>query len=435
MSQVISSTIDSTTIQSLADRYNEPKWARDLREQAFAAFQTMPLPAKDEGWRNLRLRDVPLDSIIPYTEAKPLATEPFKKLEVSPAATLVHYNSEVHQVRIAPELEAKGVIFMSLQDAISKHADKVEKYLGKLYDVKESKFAALHYALRTGGMFLYIPKNVVIDQPIQVFTYADEANAGVFNHTLVVAEPFSQVSIIDYSASDLRGGQCVHSGAVEIFAEEGAKVSYIALQNFDSGVFSFNPRRARIGKNAEVKWSVSELGAQLARSENVSYLEGDGATSDAVVVFFGSEKQSLDVSAGMIHTGNHGVSDIVAKGVMKDQARTIWRGLGHIKQGAKSCKTYQAERSLLLSEGAKGDAIPGLLIEETDVLGAGHAAAVGRIDEEQLFYLMSRGITLAQAHRMIVEGFFGAVLDRIPVEVIRDEVYALIRKKLGDQNA
>jgi Fe-S cluster assembly protein SufD len=435
MSQVISSTIDSATIQSLADRYQEPAWARELREKALAAYQTLPLPAKDEGWRNLRLRDVPLDRIVPYAEAKAMTAEPFKKWDLSAAATLIHYNSEVQSVRLDPELEAKGVLFMSLQEAIRRHADLVEKYLGKLYDFAESKFAALHYALRTGGMFLYIPKNVVIDRPVQVFTYADEANVGVFNHTLVVAEPYSQVTILDSSTSELKGGSCIHSGAVEIFAEEGAKVSYIALQNFDSGVYSFNPRRARIGNHAEVKWAASELGGKLARSENVSYLEGNGSASDAVVVFFGSEDQSLDVSASMIHTGDHGVSEITAKGVMKDRARTIWRGLGHIKQGAKSCKTYQAERSLILSEGAKGDAIPGLLIEETDVLGAGHAAAVGRIDEEQLFYLMSRGLTLATAHRMIVEGFFGAVLDRIPVDVIRDEVYALIRKKLGDSHA
>lgn len=430
MSQVISSAIEPA-VQDLADRFNEIGWAKELRLNALEAYNELGLPKQDEGWRNLRLREVPLDSIVSVTEKKETPESIRARMNKKAAGVIVHYNSDVTDMQLDPELAGKGVILTSLQDAIANHSDKVKPYLGKLYGERESKFSALHYALRTGGVFLYVPKNVVIEGPIQVFVYGDEQNVGIFNHTLVVAEAFSQFTVFEHAASNLQGGTNVHSGAVEIFAKDGAKVTYAALQNFDAGTYSFNPRRAQIGRDAEVKWVVGELGGKSARSENTSYMDGDGSNSEAVIVFFASEEQALDVSAGMIHRGHHSTSNIVAKGVMKDKAKTIWRGLGHILQGSKDSFTYQKENSLILSEDAKGDAIPGLLIEETDVAGAGHAATVGRLDEAHLFYLQSRGISLSQAQRMIVEGFFATVTDLMPLEEVRKEVHELVDRKLG----
>lgn len=432
MSKVISSVI-GTAVRMLADRFDEPVWAKELRMQALEAYDLLDLPRQNEEWRNLRLKEVPLASIIPVTEPRERGTPDTirGRMDKNAAGVIVHYCSDVTEVRLAPEWAEKGVILTSLQDAIANHPDKVKPYLGKLYNFKESKFAALHYALRTGGTFLYVPKNVTIDRPVQVFTYTDAPNAGVFNHTLVVAEPYSQVSVLEYAGSDLQGGTAIHSGAVEIFARDGAKVAYIAVQNFDQGTYSFNPRRAQVGRDAGVKWAAAEFGGKIARSENTSYVDGDGANSDAAIVFFGSGEQSLDVSAAMIHRGKHSVSDITAKGVAKDRAKTIWRGLGHIRQGAKGSSAQQKENSLILSDGAKGDAIPGLLIEETDVAGAGHAATVGRIDEGHLFYLQSRGIPLKQAQRMIVEGFFGPVIQQVPLENVRNEIQTLVNRKLG----
>ncbi|WP_018130539.1 Fe-S cluster assembly protein SufD [Effusibacillus pohliae] len=430
MAKVISAAIEPTA-RELADRFQEPAWARELRLQAAEAYELLDLPKQDEGWRNLRLKEVPLDSIIPVVDRRETPQAIRGRIDEHTAGVVVHYHSDVTEVRLHPDLQAKGVILTSLQDAIANHPEKVEPYLGKLYNLKESKFAALHYALRTGGAFLYLPKHVVIDSPIQLFTYADTADVGLFNHTLVVAESHSQVTILEYSLSDLQGGFNIHSAAVEIFAHDGAKVNYVALQNFDEGTYSFNPRRAQVNRDAKVKWVASELGGKIARSENTSYLEGDGGNSEAVVVFFGSGEQSLDVSASMIHRGRNSTSNIVAKGVMNDKAKTIWRGLGHIQNGSKGSATYQRENSLILSQDAKGDAIPGLLIEETDVAGAGHAATVGRIDEAHLFYLQSRGIPLKQAQKMIVEGFFGSILEQIPLETVRQEVRSLVDRKLG----
>ncbi|BCJ87060.1 Fe-S cluster assembly protein SufD [Effusibacillus dendaii] len=430
MSKVISSAI-SPAVTTLENRFNEPKWAKQIRTEALAAYESMDLPKEDEGWRNLRLKEVPLDSLVPLADQKETPDSVRSRISPDAAGVLVHYNSDVTETKLNPDLASKGVILTSLQEAIAKHPDKVEKYFGQLYNTKESKFAALHYALRTGGAFLYVPKNVVIETPIQLFTYGDQPNVGIFNHTLIVAESFSQFTVLEYSASDLGGSNAIHSGAVEIFAADGAKVSYVILQNFDQGIYSFYPRRAKIGRDAEVNWAAAELGGKIARSENTSYVDGEGAQSNAVVVFFGSDEQSLDVSAQMIHTGRNSFSDILAKGVMGDKGKTIWRGLGYIKPGAKGSSTFQRENSLILSDGAKGDAIPGLLIEETDVAGAGHAATVGRIDETQLFYLQSRGISLKQAQKMIVEGFFGSVIELIPVESVRKEVQSLVDRKLG----
>lgn len=430
MSKVVSSPIEPS-VRALADRFNEPGWAKDLRLQALEAYEALDLPRQDEGWRNLRLKEVPLEALVPTVDKKETPQAIVGKIEENAAGVVVHYNSDVTEIRLNAELAAKGVILTSLQDAIANHPEKVEKYLGKLYNFKESKFAALHYALRSGGAFLYVPKNVVIEAPIQLFTCADAPNAGVLNHTLIVAEAFSQFTILEYATSDSAGASIIHSGATEIFTHDGAKVNFISLQNFDQGTYSFNPRRAHVGRDAEVKWTASELGGKIARSENTSYIEGEGANSEAVVVFFASGEQALDVSAAMIHRGHHSTSDIIAKGVMNDKAKTIWRGLGHIQPGSKGSSTFQRENSLILSENAKGDAIPGLLIEETDVAGAGHAATVGRIDEAQLFYLQSRGIAVEQAQRMIVEGFFGSVLELVPIESVRTEVQSLVDRKLG----
>lgn len=430
MSKVISSEIEPTVIE-LTSRFQETGWAKQLRTQALEAYNLLDLPKQDEGWRNLRLREVPLETLTAVAEKAATPEAVRSRIDAHAAGVAVHYHSDITELKLNPELASKGVILTSLQDAIANHPDKVEKYMGKLYAAKESKFAALHYALRSGGIFLYVPKNVVIDAPIQLITYGDAANVGIFNHTLIVAEAFSQFTVFEYAASQLQGGTNIHSGAVEIFTNDGSKVTYVTYQNFDRGTYSFNPRRARLGRDSEVKWVAAELGGKIARSENTSYVEGQGSNSEAVVLFFGSDDQSLDVSASMIHSGANSNSNIVAKGVVNDKAKTIWRGLGHIQKGATGSGTFQKENNLILSEDARGDAIPGLLIEETDVSGAGHAATVGRIDEAHLFYLQSRGIPLAQAQRMIVEGFFESIIELIPMEQLQKEIKAQVDRKLG----
>lgn len=430
MSKVISSAIEPM-VHELADRFTEKGWVKDLRTKALEAYNVLDLPKHDEGWRNLRLKEVPLDAIGTAAEKKATPESISTRFDKDAAGVIVHYNSDVTELQLKPELAEKGVILTSLQDALAIHPDKLEKYLGKLYSNSETKFSALHYALRTGGAFLYVPKNVVIENPIQIFVYGDTANVGLFNHTLVVAEAFSQFTVMEYIASDLQGGTNIHSGAAEIFAQDGAKVTYIGLQNFDLGTYSVNPRRAQVGRDADVQWVISELGGKIARSENTSYLDGEGSNSNAAIVFFGSNNQVLDVSAGMIHRGQHTTSQIVAKGVMNDKAKTIWRGMGHILPGSKKSKASQKENSLILSEDAIGDAVPSLLIEETDVIGADHSASVGRLEDTHLFYLQSRGIELSQAQRMIVEGFFATVTQLMPLEEVRKEIHTLVDRKLG----
>lgn len=432
MASLTSSSLSKEMVRGLSESHQEPAWLQALRMNALEAYERLPLPHHDENWRNLRLADVPLEALQPRIGRKPLPPGRMPQWYKETAGRLFHYNSDVAHVQLDPALQERGVIFTSLTEAIRRWPERVQPYLGQLYGYGENKWAALHYALQHGGAFLYVPAGVEIDRPLHICTYADEAHAGVFNHLLVVAEANAQVSLIDQSSSSLHGGTAIHSGAVEIVAGKGARVSYTSLQQFDDGMYSFYPRRARLAQGAEVQWFVIEWGGRLVRSESTSYLEGEESSSTAALAFFADGEQTLDVSAGMIHSGSRSTSSIVAKGVAKDRAHTLWRGLGHIQHGAKNCKTSQTERSLMLSEQARGDAIPALLIDETDVLGAGHAAAVGRVDEEQLFYLMSRGLSRGQAQHMIVEGFLGTVLERIPSAAIRQEVYQWMQKKLGD---
>ncbi|MDB5085432.1 MAG: Fe-S cluster assembly protein SufD [Bacilli bacterium] len=431
MSMAEGVSFNFATVEGLSNKFGEPTWVKELRLAAFQAFETLPLPAKDEAWRNLRLRGFSFADLIPHTETTGVP-EPVKhRIDAAAAGTLVQRNSLVVDTHLSPELKEKGVILTSLEHALVQYPELVRPYLSKLYPVNESKFAALHYALMSGGAFLYIPANLEVKEIFQLFTFIDARNAGTFNHTLIVADKFSKVTIIDYESSSGDTGQSIRSGSVEVVALDGAQVTYVSLQNFEQDVQNFNVRRAQVGREADVKWIVSELGAKLSRSESTSYIDGDAGNSDAVVVFFASGEQVHDVTAAMVHASKHGSSDIAAKGVMTDSARTIWRGMGHIKHGAVGSKTFQRENSLILSRDAHGDAIPGLLIQETNVAGAGHAATVGKIDELHLFYLMSRGISEATAMQMIVEGFFSGVLERIPFEAIRTEVQHIINRKLG----
>lgn len=421
----------TTLIQLPLALQNDPAWYAARRAEALAKYATLAIPGREnEDWRRTDTKFNP-DAYAPYTPAGVALPGEISAL-IADGPVMVQHNSEIVLERLSDDLAAKGVIFCSLQTAIEKHADLVQKYLfGRCFDPFEHKLSAQHAAYLSGGVFVYIPKDVEVTEPLQIFTWADAAGAGVFNHILVVAERFSKVTINEWLGS-AEGADILQNGGVEIYTGDGAKVDYFALQTMGSKTRALNPRRAQVGRDASVSWYHGDFGGGKTRADQISYMDGDGGHSEAFLLFFGSGDQHMDIGTSMLHTkGQQASSNIVARGVMTDSARAVFRGTGHIMHGAKNCSTYQSEKALLLTEEAHHDTIPGLFIDESDVTGAGHGATVGQLDQNQVFYLMSRGLSRTQAQQMIVTGFMAPVMDRITSGAVRTQLEELVNRKLG----
>ncbi len=437
-------TVKETAI-SLADverlAATDPDWLRSLRFKAWTLYEATPLPGpKDEAWRHTDLTSVDLaaiQAVQPHAAVSNPASLPGPLQHVAlgdqaPASVLLQWDGSTVYSRLDPALATQGVILTDIQTAAREHADLIRPYLlTDCVQAGESKFTALHAALLSGGLFLYVPRNVVIEAPVEFAIHVEQSGAGIFNHTLVVAEAGAAVTLVERSSS-MAGVKGLHSGIVEVFAQPGAQVRFGSVQNWEGGIRSFTVRRALVERDARVDWTLGEFGGRLTRAELTSRMKGQGADSNAFVVYFGSGEQHLDVSTGMVHEpgADHSTSDVRAHGVLNGKARSVYRGLGQIRAGARACRTFQRQQTLLLSDEARSDSIPGLLIDEYDVEQAGHAATTGQVDREHLFYLMSRGIPEREALRLIVTGFFAPLMERIPVPALRAELAELIEHRL-----
>lgn len=423
---------NQTTLPQLPPALQQdPAWYATRRSEALRNFVSLSIPGRDnEEWRRTDTRFDP-SAYSMYTAAgESLPAEIAELVATGPA--IVQHNSEIVLERLPEELANQGVIFCSMQTALEKHAELVERYLfTRCFEAAEHKLAAQHVAFLSGGAFLYVPPNVEINEMLQIFTWGDADKVGIFNHVLVVADKFSKVAVTEWLGSP-DGVDLFQNGAVEIYAEDGAKVEYTALQTLGDAARSLNPRKAKVGRDASVVWYTGDLGGAKSRADQISFMDADGGHSEAFLLFFSSGDQHMDIGSNMLHTtGRNAHSNIVARGVLTDTSHIVYRGGGHVNDGAKGCTTYQSEKALLLTDDAHHDTIPGLFIHDSEVAGAGHAATVGQLDEAQIFYLMTRGLTRAQASRMIVRGFIGPVVDHITSDAVRAQVERLVDRKLG----
>ncbi|HWI61422.1 MAG TPA: Fe-S cluster assembly protein SufD [Symbiobacteriaceae bacterium] len=377
----------------------EPAFLEQRRRQALELTAALDLPAKtDEAWRRTSLEGL---DVTAYT----------------PGAVKVTLNGSV------PE----GVIFTDILSAAATHSDLVYKHLGSLFSMGQNKLTASQAAHLNGGVFLYVPRGVVVTEPLQVTYEAGEGEAQ-FLHTLVVAEESSQVTLLERYEGD---GEYLNVSVVEVFPKANAKVRYGYLQNHSVDAFAFLFRRGQTGNDSTLEWVGGDFGGGLVRSELVTDVAGVGSESTIKVVYGATGNQHIDIVAAEVHTGDNSRSDILGRGVLSGRAHTVFRGNGQIKYKARNCSTYQRQQALVLSPRCRADAIPALIIDENEVAGAGHAATVGKLDEEQLFYLMARGLSRKQAINMLVMAFLAPVLDQIPVEDLRTEMTSLMGEKVN----
>ncbi len=431
MTAVSTTTFDERALGFLP---KAPSFVAELRADALQRFEAMPVPSQEtEEWRYTDLSAFELD-FLPFAEGG--GPEDLNRHGILASAGVageraglqIQRNGTVLSTQRSAALDDRSVWFGNLDEAAATRPELVEPHLHRLVPADRTKFTALHAAFRTGGTFLHVPRDSAITLPIQTFTYLDADGAAVFPHTLVVVEPGSEVTFIDrYASPDLR--RAFSDAITEIHVGDGAHVRYVSIQEWGSGVTHLGIQRATVGRDATLRTLNIGFGASLARAEAETILAEPGGFSEMLGVFFADEDQHFDHRSIQDHVAPNCTSDLLYKGALRDHSRAVYSGWVHVRPDAQKTNAMQTSRNIVLSEHAKADAIPNLEIEANDVR-CGHAASVGPVDEDAIFYLTSRGIPRAEAERLIVSGFFQEVLDRVKIDEVREGAERAIQDEL-----
>jgi Fe-S cluster assembly protein SufD len=430
------------TFERFLNNRDEPAWLVQRRREAFAAFQSLPWPsARDEEWRRTDIRPLKLDAFVPEPVHSP-APEDIAAIEPLWQSLGASYGTGIAQVNgaalhAADPARLGGAILMDLGRAVREQPALVERYLlTEAVTPTADVFAALHAAFWTGGTLLYVPRGVKLEAPL--FSLVAVAGGGRVDmeHTLVVLEEGAEATLVRETAGRGRGdAQAFHAGAVEIFVGRGARLRFVNVQNWDFGTWHFSRERAIVGPDAALQWTVGALGARLAKVNQEVALAGPGAAAQVNGVMFTTGRQHLAYFTRQDHQAPHTTSDLLYKGGLRDKSRIVWKGMIRVEKDAQRTDAYQKNDNLVLSESARADSIPGLEIEANDVRCT-HGATAGRVDEDMIFYARSRGISRGEAVRLIVEGFFANVYDRITLEPVRETLRQAVAAKLqGDPGA
>ncbi|MGQ0813827.1 MAG: Fe-S cluster assembly protein SufD [Gemmatimonadota bacterium] len=422
--------------QTLAE--TDVQWLGEIRMSAWQTYEATPLPTRQlEEWRYTDVDMFKLDKVRTAVQ-KGSSEQRFGQAEQAramlergdKAGHILSIDGAIAEIVLAGELRAKGVILMDLAEAARVHGDVVRRHLTTALPAERGKFAALNAALWTAGVFLYVPRGVRIEQPIRIARYITEAGIAVFPRTLIVAEEASHVGCVEEFMSPDFKQPALSVGAVEVIANNNADVQYVALQSWGQGVRHIAAQRTIAGRDANVDTLVVNLGASVARVDLAASLEGPGARSDMLGLYFAQGKQHFDHNTRQDHKVPHATSDLLYKGALYDKTRAIFRGIIKVFPKAQRTDAYQTNRNLLLSGEAEATSLPNLEIEADDVR-CSHAATVGHLDHEELFYIMTRGVSRREAERLVVFGFFGEVLDRLPMPQVVEELRAAIAERIG----
>ncbi|GEN57352.1 FeS cluster assembly protein SufD [Halolactibacillus alkaliphilus] len=423
-------------IESYSKKQQEPTWMTDMRLNAFDVAQKTDMPKPDKT-KITRWDFNSFEHVTNQEEAKQITLtdlpEGIKKfVDTEKKQNLLVLRDTVKQyVHLTSDLMDQGVILTDLQTAITEYPELVQKYfMTDAVQVSEHKLTALHAALVNGGAFIYVPKNVIVNEPIQTIFWQDNPSQALFNHVILVAEENSEVTYVENYLATETEAKTVMNVISEVFAGANAKISYGSVDHFAHGTTSYINRRGLAERDATIEWALGQMNDGDTISENVTHLLGDQSVCFAKAVSVGRGDQTQNFTAHIVNHGKHTNGIILQHGVMKDRATGIFHGIGKIEHGGTKANAEQESRVLMLSKHARGDANPILLIDEDDVT-AGHAASVGRVDPLQLYYLMSRGISRQEAERLIIHGFLAPVVNEIPIQAVRDQLTDVIEGKVN----
>jgi Fe-S cluster assembly protein SufD len=418
--------------EALLNSLDEPAWLTQQRKSAWQKFSELPWPSnKDEEWMRTDIRLFKLDKFSMGGEGA--SGQPANVLaegvDVAASMTFDGVRATVNKPLDAKWTD-KGVIFGNLAEMVKEHGDLIEKHINKLVDPNIDRFSALHAATWTGGTFLYVPRNVILDEPIHTSALLSDGGCD-FGHTLIIIEEGAEATVLAESASSDPEAQGLHCGGIELYVGDRANLRYVNLQDWNQKVWHFAHQKGIVGRDSNLQWTVGALGSRLAKVNQHVSLNGEGANSQVNGVMFTENKQHLSYHTLQQHHAAHCVSDFLYKAALQDNSRTVWRGMIKVDEGAQKTDGFQRNDNLLLSTKARADSIPGLEIEADDVRCT-HGSTSGKVDEELVFYAMARGFTRKEAIRAVVIGFFQQVFDRITIESVRDALGDAIARRVRE---
>lgn len=419
--------LDADVIRAMSISKNEPEWMLDIRLKAYEHFLSRPVPA----W-GADLGEIDFDEI--YYYIKPSEREgdnwddipsyikdTFNKLGIPDAeqkylsGVAAQYESEVVYHNIKKDLEEKGVVFLGMDEGLRQYPDMVKEYFGTVIPFNDNKFAALNTAVWSGGSFIYVPPGVHVEMPLQAYFRINAKNAGQFERTLIIVDEGAYVHYVEGCTAPIYSSDSLHSAVVEVLVRKGARCRYTTIQNWSNNVYNLVTKRAVAEENATMEWVDGNLGSKITMKYPAVYMVGEGAHGEILSIAFAGKGQHLDAGGKVVHVAPNTTSRIISKSISKGGGRASYRGLLKVEKNAENCKSNVVCDALLLDPESRSDTYPYIEIDAEDVT-VGHEASVSKVGEEQLFYLMSRGIPEDMATSMIVNGFIEPLVKELPME-------------------
>lgn len=419
--------LNPEVVKKISAMKGEPQWMLDFRLRALAHYVKRPMPTWGADLGDLDLEDIYYYVRPSESEGKSWDDVPdtikdtFQKLGIPEAEQKflagvgAQYESEMVYHSIQEHLEKQGVIFVSIEDGLRKHPDLFKQYFGTVIPIEDNKFAALNSAVWSGGSFVYVPKGVKVDLPLQAYFRLNVANIGQFERTLIIADEGAQVHYVEGCTAPQYSTNSFHSGVIEIVVKKDARVRYSTIQNWSTNVYNLVTQRSMVYEGGTMEWVDANLGSKVTMKYPSCYLMGERAHGEILSIAFAGPGQHQDAGGKMVHFAPHTSSKITSKSISRAGGRTSYRGLLKVHKGATDVKSNVVCDALLLDPKSRSDTYPYIEIDEEDVT-IGHEASVSKVGEEQLFYLMSRGLSEEEATTMVVSGFIEPLVKELPME-------------------
>ena len=420
--------LNEEVVKKISARKNEPAWMLDLRLKSLEYFNSCPMPE----W-GADISDLDIQEIIHYivSDTKPLADswddvpaeikQTFDRLGIpeaertSLAGVGAQYDSEVVYHSLKAGLEKQGVVYLDIETAVHKYETIVKKHFMQLIKPNDHKFAALHGAVWSGGSFVYVPKGVKVELPLQSYFRLNAQQSGQFEHTLIIVEEGAYLHFIEGCSAPKYYKNALHAGAVELYVGKKATLRYSTIENWSRNLYNLNTKRAIVEEDGAIEWVSGSFGSRVTMLYPMSILKGDRSRSEFTGVTFASAGQCLDTGTKTLHIGKNTVSEMHSRSIAKNGGEANYRGLLHIAASAKGAKAVAECESLMLDNASRSDTIP-IIESHTDDVDIGHEAKIGRISESMVFYLMQRGLDEAAAKSLIIKGFVEPISKELPLE-------------------
>lgn len=419
--------LSAEVVKKISEMKMEPEWMLNFRLKALEHFIKRPMPSWGPDLSGLDLEDIyyyvrPAEaSEGNWDDVPETIRNTFDKLGIPEAEQKflagvgAQYESEMVYHSIQEHLSKQGVIFLSIEDGLRKYPDLFKEYFGTVIPIEDNKFAALNSAVWSGGSFVYVPKGVTVELPLQAYFRLNVANIGQFERSLIIADEGSRVHYVEGCTAPQYTTNSFHSGVIEIVVKSGARVRYTTIQNWSNNVYNLVTQRAKVEANGTMEWVDCNLGSKMTMKYPSTYLMGPGAHGEILSVAFAGKGQLQDAGGKVIHFAPDTSSKITSKSISKDGGRSSYRGLLKVFKGARNVRSNVACDALLLDAASRSDTYPTIEVDEEDV-SIGHEASVSKVGEEQLFYLMSRGLSMEEATTMVVSGFIEPLVKELPME-------------------